>query len=174
MSKTVFLPDLLPCWGKQMFLLSPPPPLIRKPLLPQYPAFTPQPRLIGRLIPLLSIPTSRHSSTQSTPSSYSYSDFLSCSNCSYSSFTSSSNLAHTPPTSSDPPVGASNPPTPPPSSSPQTQLNTGSILQLSCNGILHCMQESSSLLPSKNILIACIQEYKLIPTKNLPTNFFPN
>ena len=36
------------------------------------------------------------------------------------------------------------------------------------------MQELFSLIHSKNILIACIQESKLKSTKVLPTNSFPN
>ena len=39
---------------------------------------------------------------------------------------------------------------------PHTQHILGAILQFNCNGNLHYMQELSSLLHSKNILIACI------------------
>ena len=60
-----------------------------------------------------------------------------------------------PSTSPSPSMGASNPPTPPPSSTPQTQLTLSAVVQFSCNGILHCMQELSSLLHSMNMLIAC-------------------
>ena len=49
------------------------------------------------------------------------------------------------------------------SSFPKIQLTYGVILQLNCNGILHCMQELSSLLHLKNILITYIL-----------TNSFPN
>ena len=65
-------------------------------------------------------------------------------------------------------------PTPPPSSSHQTLLTSGAILQFNFNGILHRMYELSSVLHPKNILIACIQESKLESTKVLPTKSFPN
>ena len=75
---------------------------------------------------------------------------------------------------SSPPVGDYNPLTPPPSSTPHSQLTSDSILQFNCNGILHCMQELSSLLQLENIRIACIQESKLKSPKILPIIFFPN
>ena len=54
------------------------------------------------------------------------------------------------------------------------QLASDAILQFNCNDNLHYLQELSSILHSKKILIACIQESKLKSMKILPTNSFPN
>ena len=113
------------------------------------PPFIPQPRLIGRLPPLLSIPTSPpFPSSSSTLSSSWFSSFLSSSV--YFSFHSSSFLFPSDPTTS------------------------GAILQFNCNGILHCMQELTSFLHWKNILLSCVQKCKLKSTKVLQTNSSPN
>ena len=73
------------------------------------------------------------------------------------------------------PISASitTPPSPPsPSrSSPVTAthapLSEGSILQYNCNGIQNSHQEILSLLHSRHVLIACLQETKLGPNSTL-------
>ena len=57
---------------------------------------------------------------------------------------------------------------------PSGQLTSSAISQFNSNDILHCMQELSSLVHSKNILIVYIQESKLKLTKILTINSFPN
>ena len=125
------LPDLLPKGEKRcpsLPFISP----LGRPLLPQRPPFTPQPPLIGRLTPLLSIRTS-HLSPPSTPTPSSCSSILSSS--------SSSLIFHShhqaPPTFHLcllPSYDSFH------SLTPHTQHTSCVILQFNCNGILHCMQ----------------------------------
>ena len=111
-----------------------PPPLMGKPLLPQRLLFTPQVPFIGRLTPLLPIRTSPHLLRPR----YRFLHLFS-STSSYSPSNSSSNPSDTSVVSPFPLVESSNPPTPAPSSSPQTQFTSCTILQFNCNGILHWM-----------------------------------